>query len=408
MNILYPAYGAAGLLAVPFLRLMLKRRIAAGKEIPTRLNERFGAAGLPRPPGRLIWIHAASVGETMSVFSVIEALAGAAQILLTTGTVTSATLAAERLPADARHQFVPLDIAGWVNRFLDHWRPDCAVFVESEIWPTLLRLTDARGIPRLLINASMSDRSTAKWRKISRFADTLIFGFRWVHVQSAADAANFRSLGAAGILEWGNLKYAAAPLPFDEAAFAALRDQITGPVWLAASTHPGEETVILAAHAQLAAAFPDLVTIIAPRHPTRGAAFALPRRSLGQLPVPGQPYIADTLGELGLFYRFAPFAFIGGSLADSIGGHNIAEAARLGIPIITGPHTAGITEQISALRATASLAEVTDATSLAAAAGAWLRDPALAAAAGARAATAFAGLTELPQKLARLILDTAL
>jgi 3-deoxy-D-manno-octulosonic-acid transferase len=408
MNILYPAYGAAGLLAAPFLRLMLNRRIATGKEIPARLPERFGVASLPRPPGRLIWIHAASVGETMSVFSVIEALAGAAHVLLTTGTVTSATLAAERLPAHARHQFIPLDIAAWVNPFLDHWRPDAAVFVESEIWPTLLRLTDARGIPRLLINASMSASSTANWRKISRFADTLIFGFRWVHVQSAADAANFHSLGAAGILEWGNLKYAAAPLPFDAAALTALHEQITGPVWLAASTHPGEETIILAAHAQLVTAFPDLVTIIAPRHPARGAAFALPRRSLDQPPIPGQPYIADTLGELGLFYRIAPFTFIGGSLVESIGGHNIAEAARLGIPIITGPHTAEIFEQIARLRGTASLAEVTDAAALAAAAAAWLRDPALAAAAGARAATAFAGLEELPVKLAKLILDNAL
>jgi len=408
MNLIPTVYGAAGTLAAPVLRVLLARRVTAGKEIQARLPERFGIASLPRPPGRLIWIHAASVGETMSVFSVIEALAGRAQVLLTTGTVTSAKLAAERLPAHARHQFVPLDITAWVEPFLAHWRPDCAVFVESEIWPTTLRLTDSHGIPRILINASMSARSAASWRKISKFAETLIFGFRWLHVQSTADAANFRLLGAAGILEWGNLKYAAAPLPYDDAALASLRKTIPGPVWLAASTHPGEESFVLAAHQELLEKFPTLITIIAPRHPARGTEFALPRRSLGQPPVAGQPYIADTLGELGLFYRLVPFAFIGGSLAANIGGHNIAEAARLGIPIITGPHTGEISDQTGKLRDAGSLAEITDAASLAAAVTAWLQNPEAAAQAGARAQTAFAGLEDLPEKLARLILDTAL
>ncbi len=407
MNLIPALYTAAGTAAAPFLRRMLNKRIATGKEIAARLPERFGIPSMARPPGRLIWIHAASVGETMSAFSVIDALAGQAHVLLTTGTVTSATLAAERLPAHAIHQFVPLDVAAWVEPFLTHWRPDCAVFVESEIWPTMLRLTDSHGIPRLLINASMSAGSAANWKKISRFADTLIFGFRWVHVQSATDAANFRSLGAAGILEWGNLKYAAPPLPFDETGLAALRGQIPGPVWLAASTHAGEEGLVLQAHEILRQSFPTLVTIIAPRHPARGAGFALPRRSLGQAPVAGQPYIADTLGELGLFYRLVPFAFIGGSLVP-IGGHNIAEAARLGIPIITGPHTGEIAEQIAKLREASSLAEVTDAASLAAAVSAWLANPESAAQAGARGKSAFAGLEDLPRKIADLILATAL
>jgi 3-deoxy-D-manno-octulosonic-acid transferase len=408
MSLLAAAYAAAGHAATPILRRMLQKRVARGKEIPGRLNERFGIAGHPRPPGRLVWIHAASVGETMSVFSIIDALAGKTSVLLTTGTVTSATLAAERLPPHAVHQFVPLDVPGWVAAFLDHWRPDIAVFVESEIWPTTLRQTDARGIPRILINASMSARSAANWRKIAGFAETLIFGFRWLHVQSASDAVNFRSLGAAGILEWGNLKFAAPLLPCAEPDLAALRAQIPGPTWLAASTHPGEEPIILDAHQHLLATFPDLITIIAPRHPARGAEFAqFPRRSLGQAPEPGKPYIADTLGELGLFYRFAPFAFIGGSLAP-IGGHNIAEAARLGIPVITGPHTAEIAEQIAKLQAAGAIATVTDAAPLAAAAAAWLTNKATAQAAGAAAKKAFAGLEDLPRKLADLILDTAL
>jgi 3-deoxy-D-manno-octulosonic-acid transferase len=407
MSLVGAVYGTAGRAAAPVLRRILKKRVGKGKEIAARIPERFGIASLPRPAGRLIWIHAASVGETMSAFSVIEALAGQAEVLLTTGTVTSAAIAAERLPGHARHQFVPLDVPGWVATFLDHWRPDCAVFVESEIWPTTLRLTDARGIPRLLINASMSVRSAANWRRIAAFAETLIFGFRWLHVQSAQDAANFRSLGAAGILEWGNLKFAAPPLPCDGAALAALRAQIAGPVWLAASTHPGEEAVTLDAHERLLADFPGLVTIIAPRHPERGGEFSGPRRSLGQPPEAGKAYIADTLGELGLFYRLAPFALIGGSLAP-IGGHNIAEAARLGIPIITGPHTRDIPEQIAKLQQAGGIVEVTDAATLAAAVAHWLRHPDLATQAGAAAKDAFAGAEDLPQRLAALIMDTAL
>jgi len=407
MSLFYAAYGAAGELAAPFLRAMLRRRVASGKEIAARLSERFGVAGLPRPAGRLVWIHAASVGETMSVFSVIDVLAGNANVLLTTGTVTSAGLAAERLPAHALHQFVPLDVPGWVERFLDHWRPDCAVFVESEIWPTMLRLTDARGIPRMLINASMSARSAANWGRISKFANTLIFGFRYVHVQSAADAENFRRLGAAGILEWGNLKYAAPLLPVDETALAELRAMMSGPVWLAASTHPGEESIVLAAHEALRGRFPGLVTIIVPRYPARGAAFSLPRRSLGQVPVAGKPYIADTLGELGLFYRFSPFAFIGGSLVP-VGGHNLAEAARLGVPVICGPHTGEIVEQVEALRAVEGFVEVVDAESLAGAVADWSEDVERAAAAGARARTAFAGMEDLPGRIAGRIMDISL
>jgi 3-deoxy-D-manno-octulosonic-acid transferase len=407
MSLFYAAYGAAGELAAPFLRAMLHRRVASGKEIAARLSERFGVAGLPRPAGRLVWIHAASVGETMSVFSVIDVLAGNANVLLTTGTVTSAGLAAERLPAHALHQFVPLDVPGWVERFLDHWRPDCAVFVESEIWPTMLRLTDARGIPRMLINASMSARSAAKWGRISKFANTLIFGFRYVHVQSATDAENFRRLGAAGILEWGNLKYAAPLLPVDETALAELRAMMSGPVWLAASTHPGEESIVLAAHEALRGRFPGLVTIIVPRHPARGAEFSLPRRSLGQVPVAGKPYIADTLGELGLFYRFSPFAFIGGSLVP-VGGHNLAEAARLGVPVICGPHTGEIVEQVEALRAVEGFVEVVDAESLAGAVADWSEDVERAAAAGARARTAFAGMEDLPGRIAGRIMDISL
>jgi len=407
MGLINQAYRLAGRTAAPFLRRMLARRAARAKEIPARMSERFGIASAPRPPGLLVWIHAASVGETISVLPVIDALAGQANVLLTTGTVTSAAIAAERLPAYAIHQFVPLDVPGWVDAFMAHWRPSIAVFVESELWPAMIAAADAAGIARLLINASMSERSAARWRKISKFAETMVFGFRFIHVQSPADAANFKSLGAAGILEWGNLKFAAPVLPHDEAALTLFKAQVPGPLWLAASTHPGEEAIIIAAHELLLADDPDLITIIAPRHPARGPEFAHPRRSLGEPPVPGQPYIADTLGELGLFYRASPFAFIGGSLVP-IGGHNLAEAARLGLPVITGPYTQEIPEQIDRLRASGALAEITDAASLAAAARHWLSDRPSAAAAGAAASQAFAGAETLPARLAQLILENCI
>jgi 3-deoxy-D-manno-octulosonic-acid transferase len=271
----------------------------------------------------------------------------------------------------------------------------------------MLRLTDSHGIPRLLINASFSPRSAARWQKLLPHAGILIYGFRYVHVQSSQDAETFRRFGNAGILEWGNLKYAARSLPFSVTELAALRAQIPGPVWLAASTHPGEEDIVVEAHELLTTRFPALVTVIVPRHPERGAAFSWPRRRLGQMPLPGQVYIADTLGELGLFYRLSPFAFIGGSLVP-VGGHNLAEAAGLGIPSITGPHTAEILDQVEKLRACGALVQVRDAASLAAAVTAWLDDSSAAQRAGAAAKTAFAGLETLPQKLADLILRTAL
>jgi 3-deoxy-D-manno-octulosonic-acid transferase len=407
-------YGAAGRLAAPGLRLMVARRLKAGKEVRGRLGERYGIASLPRPTGRLVWLHAASVGETLSVLPVIAALAGHAQVLLTTGTVTSAQLAAERLPAHARHQFVPLDVPGWVARFLNHWKPDCAVFVESELWPGLLGAIDARGIPRLLINARMSAASTKRWNYLPAAARRLLAGFRIIHAQSDADARNLAALGMTDVQAWGNLKLCGPVLPADDTALAALRALAPAPLWLAASTHPGEEEIVIAAHRLLLAHLPNLLTIIVPRHPARGVAVAaladglkVALRSKSAAPAAGGVYVADTLGELGLFYRLAPFAFVGNSLVG-FGGHNPIEPARLGRAVIAGPHLENFAEAAAALRAAGALREVTDAASLAAAVQAWLADPAGAAAAGAAAAAAFAGMDDLPGRIATLILETAL
>jgi 3-deoxy-D-manno-octulosonic-acid transferase len=405
-------YRLAGRAAAPFLRRMLTRRVAQGKEVEVRLGERFGIASLPRPTGRLLWFHAASVGETMSVLPVIQALAGRSEILLTTGTITSARLAAERLPSFARHQFVPLDHPDWVGAFLNHWQPDAAVFVESELWPGLLGGCDSRGIPRLLINARISDRSARNWRRVRALARRMLGRFRYIHAQSAGDAGNLRTLGVTDVLEWGNLKFFAPKLPVDEADLAAFRALVPGPVWLAASTHPGEEVLVGETHRQLRAAYPALVTVIVPRHPERGAEVAAlagdaPRRSLGQIPVAGQVYVADTLGELGLFFRAAPFAFIGNSLVG-FGGHNVIEPAMLARPVITGPHNENFVEAAALLRAADALVEVKDAAELADAARTWLDDPATAQAAGAAAAAVFESTENLPERLADLIMKCAL
>jgi 3-deoxy-D-manno-octulosonic-acid transferase len=404
------AYRTAGRVAPPVLNVMLARRAGAGKEVAARLAERRGVASRPRPAGRLIWFHAASVGEFLSALPVIEALAGTS-VLLTTGTVTSAELAAQRLPAYAIHQFAPLDALPWVDAFLTHWQPSAAVFVESELWPTMLDECDARGIPRLLINARLSARAAARWQKAEGFAGSVLWPFRYIHAQSAGDAARLAGFGVTGILQWGNLKLAAATLPVDEATLAAFQAICPGPVFLAASTHAGEEEIVLAAHARLVTSFPGLVTIIVPRHPPRGAEVArlcgAPRRAAGGAPVPGKVYVADTLGELGLFFRAASFAFIGNSLVAG-GGHNVVEPAMLGRPVITGPHLENFQEAAATMHEAGALALVTDAASLAAAAAIWLRDPAAAAAAGAAARAAFAPLADLPGRLAALIAGCAL
>ncbi len=402
-------YARGTRLAAPALRRMLRRRADRGKEIPERLAEREGIASLPRPAGRLIWVHAASVGETMSALPLIRLLAASGAVLLTTGTVTSARLAAERLPAGALHQFVPLDVPGWVARFLAHWRPDAAVFLESEIWPNLLGACDERGIQRFLVNGRLSAASTRNWKRAPGTARRLLGGFAAIHAQSAGDAANFRALGAMQVREWGNLKFFAAPLPVDEAVLVSLQAAIPGPVWLAASTHPGEEALVFAAHQALLPDFPGLVTLLVPRHPERGAVVAAicggaPRRSLGQAPVPGQVYVADTLGELGLFFRLAPFAFVGNSLAG-FGGHNIVEPALLARPVICGPHLENFEEAAARLRSVQALLEVEGEEGLAGAARGWLADPAASHAAGVRAAAIFADAERLPERLAGLILD---
>lgn len=410
-------YAGAGTLAAPLLRRMLRRRVRIGKEIAARLGERQGFDTTPRPPGRLVWLHAASVGETRSVLPVLAALAHAAPdivVLMTTGTVTSAALLAEQVPAmglAARvlHRFVPLDVPAWGARFLDHWHPDAAAFVESEIWPNLLAGCTARGIPVMLVNGRMSARSFARWRLLPGVSRRLFGAFARVHAQSAEDAARLGALGARVDGPSDNLKFAAASLPVSRIELERLRRLLAGrPLWLAACTHPGEDEVVLRAHGVLAARHPGLLTIIVPRHPLRGTDIAalagdegrVVRRSLGIDPTAATDiWIADTLGELGLFYRLAGMAFIGGSLVP-VGGQNPLEAARLGCVVAIGPHTENQREAVSVLKAAGVLSVVRDAGEMAAWADELLGDSARRRTMGEAGIAASRRFADLPQQIA--------
>jgi 3-deoxy-D-manno-octulosonic-acid transferase len=417
---LLAAYAAATAAAAPLLRRMLRRRVARGKEIAARLPERFGADDTPRPPGRLLWLHAASVGETISILPVLTALHQAApdlNLLLTTGTVTSAELLARRLPELAldgvvRHRFVPLDVPAWVRRFLAHWRPDVAAMVESEIWPNLIAAAGRAHVPLMLVNARLSPRSFARWRRMPALPRKLFGAFALVQAQSAADADRLRRLGARRVESPGNLKFAAPPLPVSRIELQRLRLAIDArPVWLAASTHPGEEALLIDVHRTLAPLHPGLLTIIVPRHPERGAevaalaeGLAVTRRAEGQGPPDNAGvWVADTLGELGLFYSVAGIVFVGGSLVPH-GGQNPLEPARLGCAVAIGPHAHNFVEPVAILEAAGALARVADSVELAAWADRLLGDAGLRRMMGDAGIAAAQKHGELPRLIAAMLL----
>jgi len=341
-------YRAATKLLSPAAPLLLRRRGRMGKEDRDRSAERLGHASMARPAGKLVWVHGASNGECLAALPLIEALAtkGIA-VLMTSGTVTSAELMHDRLPHGAVHQFVPIDTPGATQRFLAHWRPDAGLFVDSDLWPNLILGAHAQGVKLALVNARISQRSFEGWRWARKTVAALLAAFDVCLAQDDEIAARFRVLGAPDVRVVGSLKEDAPPLPFDRGKLESLIAAIGNrPVLLAAQTHPGEDETILPAHDILRRDHPDLLTILVPRHPARGADIAMlcdtrpavRRAANGALPAPGTAvYIADTLGELGLFYRLVSFAFVGGTLVP-VGGHNPLEPARLGCAVMAGPH----------------------------------------------------------------------
>ena len=345
---------------VPLAPALMKRRLKQGKEDPARIGERRGFSDDIRPHGPLVWIHGASVGEVLAAAALVEKLRALnIRILLTSGTVTSASIVAKRFPADIIHQYVPYDSPRYVARFLDHWRPSLALFIESDLWPNLILSSAARRLPMVLINGRMSPRSFPRWSRMSGTISALLGKFEVCLAQSDTDAERFTALGSRNVVTTGNLKLDVPAPPADAARLERLMAATRGrPVIVAASTHPGEEEILLETHRTLAGFFPSLLTVIVPRHPDRGEAIArmiaasglhAGLRSREELPTAATDiYVADTMGELGLFYRLAPIVFMGGSLVPH-GGQNPIEAVKLGASIVHGPHVFNFTDVYAAL-----------------------------------------------------------
>ena len=344
-------YGLATRLAEPFAPWLLSRRAKRGKEDPARLGERLGRASAARPEGALIWLHGASVGESLSLLPLIDRFRAErpqAALLVTSGTLTSATLLARRLPPGVIHQYVPIDAPGAVARFLGHWRPDLAIFAESELWPNLILGARDAGCRLALVSAKVSEASARGWARQPAAARAVLGAYQLVLAQDARSAARLAELGrpAEGLID---LKYGADPLPYDDDGLAAFRARSGHrTVFLAASTHPGEDALVLDAFTASGEAGRALL-VIAPRHPERAAdimalclarGLSAARRSLDDPPAMARVYVADTLGEMGLWLRAARLAFVGGSLVPGVGGHNPLEPARLGCPAASGPHVA--------------------------------------------------------------------
>jgi len=351
----FRAYKAVGEAMRPLMPLFLMERTRRNKEDRTRVAERRGEPSRSRPSGPIVWVHGASVGECLSLLPLIEEMVNREiLVLVTSGTVTSANVLAHRLPEGATHQYVPLDVASYARRFLDHWRPELVIFAESEIWPNLLHEISLRKIPMVLANARLSDRSFRRWQFMPKLARFLYQKFDLCLAQTQQDAERLVRLGAARVTVTGNLKFDSAPPPAASVTVSALNTLIgERHVWLAASTHPGEEAMIIAAHRALHEMFPRLLTIIAPRHPDRGrevanlvarSGLSASQRSMGLLPDSATDvYIADTIGEMGLFYRAAPLVFLGGSLVPH-GGQNPIEPAKLDTALIHGPYVHNFAE----------------------------------------------------------------
>ncbi|HEX8569626.1 MAG TPA: glycosyltransferase N-terminal domain-containing protein [Caulobacteraceae bacterium] len=369
-------YRAGMGLLEPFAPAVLRRRARRGKEDPARVHERLGRPTTPRPAGPVVWLHGASVGESLSLLPLIDRLRRdrpELTLLATSGTVTSAELLARRLPEGVIHQYVPVDTPQAARRFLDWWRPDLAVFVESELWPNLLLGAKARGAKLALVSARLSKESTGGWARVPAAARRLLGAFDLLLPQDDDTAARLSALGARddGRL---NLKLAGDPLPADPETLAAVTSAAAGrPVLLAASTHPGEEEIVVDAFTLLPDK--DARLVIVPRHPARGPEVArlgwdrgwhTERRNEGEPFGDARVYVADTLGELGVWFRLCTAAFVGGSLLPGVGGHNPLEPARLDRPAASGPHVENWRSVYAALEREGGIRWVRDAAELAA------------------------------------------
>ena len=368
-------YRWAGVAAYPAVSTLVSLRAARGKEERARKSERYGYASAPRPEGPLVWVHAASVGETNAVVPLIKEISRRGiTVLLTTGTVTSATIARSRLEHEVIHQYVPLDLKPVVDRFLEYWQPDLALFAESEIWPVTIMELGRRHIPQILVNARISDRSFRRWSMAPRLASALFENMSLVIAQSDADAQHFQELGALPVLISGNLKADSDMPPADPLTLARLKTQLSGrSTWAAISTFDGEEKAAAQVHKALKARM-DLVTIIVPRHPERcdeieemlaSEGLNVARRSRNDGIVAGTDvYLGDSIGEMSLYLQMTEIAFVGRSLTAN-GGQNPLEPAMMGCAVLSGGHVGNFRESYQTLARNGSARMVRDTEMLA-------------------------------------------
>lgn len=369
-------YRHATALLEPLAPLLIERRLRHGKEDPLRREERLGRSAVSRPKGPLLWIHAASVGESLSVLPLAERLTRAhgTGVLFTTMTTSAAAALAPRQPSGSIHQYIPFDTPGAVARFLERWRPDAALWVESELWPNLLLEAQRRHIPTALVNGRLSDRSFTRWNRFPAFSRRLVGGFTTVLVPDESQGRQFTTLGAAPVVVTGDLKATAGPPQADPGALAPLRDALAGRrVWLAISTHEGEERLVCDIHRDLATMIDGLLTVIVPRHPERADSiaeeatargFSVARRSRADMPDSATDiFLGDSIGEMGLYLGLGDPVFIGKSMLEH-GGHNPREAAWLGKATVFGPHMQNFADIARRLVAAGGAIEVADATSL--------------------------------------------
>lgn len=371
-------YRIATYVGYPFIAAYLAYRKTRGKEDLERFPERMGYGSRPRPEGKLIWIHGASVGETLSCLPLIDRISELypdTHIMVTSGTVTSASLMEQRLKGNAFHQYIPIDCLPQARRFVDHWKPDLVLWMESEFWPNILSVISDHKIPLVLINGRVSDKSFKKWQELPKFSAEIQAMFTKSFGQTQMDADRLKVLGAKDTLTVGNLKFAVGELPYDKAEFDRMMGEIgSRPTWVAGSTHGGEDEFIAYAHKTLKNEIPDVLTVLAPRHPNRRdeireimqkRGLKVAQRSLGEDILPTTDvYLADTIGEMGLVYRMGAAAFVGGSLIP-FGGQNIIEPARLSKAIMSGPYMMNFKEIVERATNADALMTVADEKELA-------------------------------------------
>ena len=411
---LFHLYRGLSALALPFAARSAVNKLRKAGVSVDRAHERLGHATAQRPLGPLIWFHGASVGEAKSVLpllSRIRDVAPGTQVLLTSGTATSAEAVAPRLPDGVIHQFNPLDGVGPLTRFLDRWQPDLCVLVESELWPNLLDLCAGRSVPVALLNARLSDRSADGWKKFPKTAAFVLRGIVWAHCQDRRSRDHLRDMGVASAEQGTNLKSILGAPRVTPQALDAAHNALGGrPVWVAASTHPGEEEQVLAAHKTLLVDHPSLSLILVPRHPERAddievlikaTGLSVGRRSAGDdLSSGAQVYLADTMGETDLWYALSAIVFLGGSFSD-VGGHTPFEPAAAHTAILHGPHYANFAEAYAAFQMQDASVQVPDGTALATEVATLLTHPSRAAQLAANARPLAPSGTEALDKIAQ-------